>query len=184
MLDGNRLHFLETSHQHSQASSSNRCLGCELKGRETGYAISCFPYPVSRLLLITHAPSNHRSYDSNDRIEPEDSFIRIDRGQVEGEILLEGDTGHSYALSLHLAGDLDEVMGWVLDFGDVKARFKPFYAALDHHALDTVAGMGTPDCAGIATWALAQLAPSTPSLVRADVYQNDLDGALVWRGAA
>ena len=93
-------------------------------------------------------------------------------------------TGHSYALSLHLAGDLDEVMGWVLDFGDVKARFKPFYAALDHHALDTVAGMGTPDCAGIATWALAQLAPSTPSLVRADVYQNDLDGALVWRGAA
>ena len=35
-------------------------------------------------------------------------------------------TGHSYSLRLHLSGQLDEVMGWVQDFGDVKTASSRF----------------------------------------------------------
>lgn len=87
-------------------------------------------------------------------------------------------TGHSYSLRLHLAGALDQVMGWVLDFGDVKTRFKPFYQQLDHHPLDQVAGLADFSCAGIARWAAQQLQASTPELVRVDVCQRPGEGAL------
>ena len=44
--------------------------------------------------------------------------------------------GHSYLLRLHLTAPLDEVLGWTVDYGDVKALFKPIYAQLDHHRLN------------------------------------------------
>lgn len=69
-------------------------------------------------------------------------------------------------------------MGWVLDFGDVKTRFKPFYQQLDHHPLDQVAGLADFSCAGIARWAAQQLQASTPELVRVDVCQRPGEGAL------
>ena len=86
-------------------------------------------------------------------------------------------TGHSYSLRLHLSGQLDEVMGWVQDFGDVKTRFKPFYQQLDHYPLDQVDGLSVANCAGIAQWAAAKLA-NTPELCRVDVYQRPGEGSL------
>lgn len=86
-------------------------------------------------------------------------------------------TGHSYSLRLHLSGQLDEVMGWVQDFGDVKTRFKPFYQQLDHYPLDQVDGLSVANCAGIAQWAVAKLA-NTPELCRVDVYQRPGEGSL------
>ena len=44
--------------------------------------------------------------------------------------------GHSYLLRLHLTAPLDQVLGWTVDYGDVKALFKPVYERLDHHRLN------------------------------------------------
>lgn len=85
-------------------------------------------------------------------------------------------TGHSYLVRLHLAGQVD-ARGWVRDFGEVKARFKPCYARLDHHPLDQLPGIGATDCAGIAGWIAAQFAAGVPELCRVDVLENDHDGA-------
>jgi 6-pyruvoyltetrahydropterin/6-carboxytetrahydropterin synthase len=46
--------------------------------------------------------------------------------------------GHSYLLRLHLSAPLDDTLGWTVDYGDVKALFKPVYAQLDHHRLDAL----------------------------------------------
>jgi 6-pyruvoyltetrahydropterin/6-carboxytetrahydropterin synthase len=43
--------------------------------------------------------------------------------------------GHSYIARLHLSAPLDTVLGWTLDYGDVKQRFEPLYRQLDHHDL-------------------------------------------------
>jgi 6-pyruvoyltetrahydropterin/6-carboxytetrahydropterin synthase len=40
--------------------------------------------------------------------------------------------GHSYRIRLHLTAPLDEVLGWTVDYGEVKARFEPIYRELDH----------------------------------------------------
>ena len=43
--------------------------------------------------------------------------------------------GHSYLIRLHLSCPLDEVMGWTMDYGDVKEIFKPTLSQLDHYYL-------------------------------------------------
>ena len=85
-------------------------------------------------------------------------------------------TGHSYRVALHLAGALDTVMGWVEDFGDVKAHFKPIYEQLDHHPLDRLDGIQSTDCAGISQWIVAQARPLLPHLCRVDLYAGDDTG--------
>ncbi|RQW26009.1 6-pyruvoyl tetrahydrobiopterin synthase [Rhodobacteraceae bacterium CH30] len=87
-------------------------------------------------------------------------------------------TGHSYLVRLHLAGDIDPEQGWVRDFGEVKALFKPLYARLDHHALDQLPGIDATDCAGIARYLATHFA--LPQLVRIDLLENETDGALLW----
>ncbi len=68
--------------------------------------------------------------------------------------------GHSYLLRLHLSAPLDEVLGWTVDYGDVKALFKPVYAQLDHHRLDQLPLLDGADPARLALWMREQVALS------------------------
>jgi 6-pyruvoyltetrahydropterin/6-carboxytetrahydropterin synthase len=86
-------------------------------------------------------------------------------------------TGHSYMARLYLSGMPDPQAGWLRDFADVKAIFKPLYQQLDHYALDEVAGLQSYDCANIAQWMARQLSPDLPELSRVEVFENDYDGA-------
>jgi 6-pyruvoyltetrahydropterin/6-carboxytetrahydropterin synthase len=51
--------------------------------------------------------------------------------------------GHTYTLRLHLHAPLDDVMGWIIDFGDVKQLFGPVFEQLDHHPLHEVSDWKT-----------------------------------------
>ena len=53
--------------------------------------------------------------------------------------------GHSFHVRLTLAGDAPEPAGWVMDFAELKASFKPVYELLDHHYLNDVPGTGKSD---------------------------------------
>ena len=41
--------------------------------------------------------------------------------------------GHSFRCELHVRGDVDPRLGWIVDFADIKRAFEPFLAQLDHH---------------------------------------------------
>src|SRR5690606_19711864 len=60
--------------------------------------------------------------------------------------------GHTYTLRLHLSAPLDQVMGWTVDFGDVKAIFDPIFRSLDHHPLHEQAEIADGDTTTIARW--------------------------------
>ncbi|OBU88324.1 6-pyruvoyl trahydropterin synthase family protein [Chromobacterium subtsugae] len=85
-------------------------------------------------------------------------------------------TGHSYLVRLMLSGGIDRTMGWLLDFGDVKDRFKPIYRQLDHNPLDKLAGLRSRDNAAVAEWVHAQLSPLVPELARVDLMENENAG--------
>jgi 6-pyruvoyltetrahydropterin/6-carboxytetrahydropterin synthase len=85
-------------------------------------------------------------------------------------------TGHSYLIRLMLTGDLDRTMGWVLDFGDVKDRFKPIYRQLDHNPLDRLSGIRSGRSAPVAEWVHMHLAPLVPELARIDLYDSQERG--------
>ena len=78
-------------------------------------------------------------------------------------------TGHSYLIRLMLEGNIDRVMGWVLDFGDVKDRFKPIYRQLDHNPLDKLTGIRDGSPTSVAEWVHAELKPLVPELSRIDL---------------
>lgn len=89
--------------------------------------------------------------------------------------------GHSYLLRLHLTSPLDQVLGWTVDYGDVKALFKPVYNRLDHHRLDDLPGLADPDPAHLARWIRGEVAAMLPQLDRIDLFETPGTGvSLSW----
>jgi len=86
--------------------------------------------------------------------------------------------GHTYALRLHLCAPLDQVMGWTVDFGDVKRLFDPVFRAMDHQALHELPGLPDGDCASLARWVLERSHPLLPALHRIDLQSTPGCGAV------
>ncbi len=106
-----------------------------------------------------------------------DSAIRLNRAT-------EGDSrrrlhGHTYNLRLHLSAPLDEVMGWAIDYGDVKEIFSPIFKKLDHHPLYELPAIVDCDPASLAIWTREQVGASLPQLDRIDFYQTPGCGAVL-----
>lgn len=88
--------------------------------------------------------------------------------------------GHSYLTRLHIQAPLDVVHGWTIDYGDVKARFKPLLVQLDHHLLNNIEGVsGVPSTAALAKWIQSRLADSLPELDRIDCYEKTACGSVL-----
>jgi 6-pyruvoyltetrahydropterin/6-carboxytetrahydropterin synthase len=80
--------------------------------------------------------------------------------------------GHSYLIRLHLTSPLDEVMGWTVDYGDVKELFKPVYRLLDHHLLNELPDIGDTNSASVVKWIRNQIKDQLPQLDRIDLYET------------
>ena len=87
--------------------------------------------------------------------------------------------GHSYLSRLHLTAPLDEVMGWTVDYGDVKEVFKPVYKQLDHHLLNELPGAIDGDVGSLLYWIKANFAHQLPQLDRIDLFETPGCGALL-----
>ncbi len=72
--------------------------------------------------------------------------------------------GHTYHVELGLEGDLDPQMGWVVDYGEITAAFKPLLEKLDHQCLNELAGLDNPTAENLAVWIFRRLKPDLPLL--------------------
>lgn len=84
--------------------------------------------------------------------------------------------GHSFRVELHVAGDIGEDTGWVMDFGDLKAAFMPLYDQLDHHYLNDVPGLENPTSENLAVWIWDKLKPALPGLSAVVVHETCTSG--------
>jgi 6-pyruvoyltetrahydropterin/6-carboxytetrahydropterin synthase len=90
--------------------------------------------------------------------------------------------GHSYLLRLHLTAPLDEVLGWTIDYGDVKRRFKPVYDALDHHRLDALPRLRQADPGNLLLWIREEVDAVLPQMDRIDLHETPGCGAVLGWG--
>lgn len=89
--------------------------------------------------------------------------------------------GHSFRVELHVSGPVDETRGWIVDFGDLKAVFRPYREMLDHHYLNEVEGLENPTSENIARWLWDRLKPELPILSSVVVRETCTTGC-VYRG--
>jgi len=72
--------------------------------------------------------------------------------------------GHTYGVTLAVEGPVDHAMGWVLDYGEIKAAFAPLLKKLDHHCLNEIEGLENPTAEVLAGWIYRELKPVLPLL--------------------
>ena len=60
--------------------------------------------------------------------------------------------GHSFKITLHISGDIDSSLGWVVDFGEVDRAWQPIHEALDHRFLNDIEGLENPTSERLAQW--------------------------------
>jgi len=72
--------------------------------------------------------------------------------------------GHSFQVRIEVAGDIDPVAGWVMDYSELKAHFEPIYQQLDHHYLNEIKGLENPTSENLAKWIWQALKPALPQL--------------------
>jgi 6-pyruvoyltetrahydropterin/6-carboxytetrahydropterin synthase len=72
--------------------------------------------------------------------------------------------GHTYRVTVHLRGTVDETTGWIADFADISRATRPLLAELDHHCLNEVAGLKNPTSENLARWFAQRLRGTLPGL--------------------
>ncbi len=80
--------------------------------------------------------------------------------------------GHSFRVRVCVSGPVDERTGWVMDFGDIKARCKPVIDELDHRYLNEIPGLENPTSERIAEWLWQRLHPVLPELSAIEVRET------------
>lgn len=89
--------------------------------------------------------------------------------------------GHSFQVRLYVRGEIDPRTGWVLDFADIKAAFKPILDQLDHYYLNDIPGLDNPTSENVARWIWAQTRSVLPLLSGVEVRETCTSGC-IYRG--
>ena len=80
--------------------------------------------------------------------------------------------GHSFRVEVHVRGDVDPALGWVMDFADLKREFQPVFDRLDHRYLNDIPGLENPTSERLAEWIWNALRPAVPLLHRIVVHET------------
>lgn len=91
--------------------------------------------------------------------------------------------GHSFQVEIAVAGECDPALGWLMDYADISAAFKPLWEQLDHRYLNEVAGLENPTSEHIARWIWDRLQPGLPRLTEV-VIAETCQSRCVYRGSA
>jgi 6-pyruvoyltetrahydropterin/6-carboxytetrahydropterin synthase len=84
--------------------------------------------------------------------------------------------GHTYRVRVYVRGKPDKRMGWILDFGDIKAAFEPILERLDHYYLNDIEGLENSTAEVLARWIWQRLQPRLPALSRIEIHETCTTG--------
>ena len=91
--------------------------------------------------------------------------------------------GHSFKVELAVSGPCDPDLGWLIDYADISAAFRPLWEQLDHRYLNEVPGLENPTSEQIALWIWDRLIPRLPLLSEV-VLAETCTAQCVFRGHA
>ncbi|PVZ63434.1 6-carboxytetrahydropterin synthase QueD [Pelagibaculum spongiae] len=89
--------------------------------------------------------------------------------------------GHSFQVRIVVEGEPDPKTGWIIDFAEIKATFKPIWSQLDHYYLNDIPGLENPTSEVLCKWIWQQLKPQMPLLSRIEIKETCTSGC-IYRG--
>jgi 6-pyruvoyltetrahydropterin/6-carboxytetrahydropterin synthase len=88
--------------------------------------------------------------------------------------------GHSFHLTLHVGGQVDPTLGWILDYADIDKAFEPLFAQLDHHYLNEVPGLENPTSELLARFVLERVQLPAGKLLAVSVAETCMSSCKVF----
>ena len=76
---------------------------------------------------------------------------------------------------------MDETLGWVTDFADIRESFRAIEKQLDHQYLNDIEGLENPTSENIAIWIWDRLKCRLPQLSQVTICETCTTGA-IYRG--
>lgn len=89
--------------------------------------------------------------------------------------------GHSFQIRVSVEGPVGERSGWVMDFADLKAAFRPVHDKLDHRYLNEIPGLENPTSEVLAQWIWRELEAILPGLSEVEVRETCSTGCIYRR---
>ena len=89
--------------------------------------------------------------------------------------------GHSFKVEIAVFGDCDPRLGWLVDYADLSAAFKPIWQKLDHYYLNDIPGLENPTSENLAVWIWRRLKRRLPLLTEVVVAET-CQSRCVYRG--
>lgn len=89
--------------------------------------------------------------------------------------------GHSFLVRVHIEGDVDPRLGWVIDFGEMKQAMKPIIDRLDHYYLNEIEGLENPTSENLAMWVWDGVKGELPTITAIEVRETCTSGC-IYRG--
>ena len=89
--------------------------------------------------------------------------------------------GHSYRVGITVKGEVDPEMGWLVDYGDIKAAIEPVRRRLDHYYLNEIEGLENPTSEVLARWIWVRLIDDLPLLHSIHVHET-CESSCIYRG--
>lgn len=80
--------------------------------------------------------------------------------------------GHSFRFDVIVEGELDEKLGYLMDYGQIKRVVDPVVKHLDHYYLNQIPGLENPTSEVLSIWLWNQIKPMLPLLAKIIVYET------------
>jgi 6-pyruvoyltetrahydropterin/6-carboxytetrahydropterin synthase len=80
--------------------------------------------------------------------------------------------GHSFRFDVIVEGEVDESLGYLIDYGDIKKAVDPLVRRLDHYYLNEIEGLSNPTSENLARWIYRELKPALPPLASIVVHET------------
>ena len=90
--------------------------------------------------------------------------------------------GHSFELTLHVGGEVDPKLGWILDYAEIDRAFEPLFAQLDHRYLNEVPGLENPTSELLARFVLERVQLPAGRLLAVSVSETCTSRCTVYAG--
>jgi 6-pyruvoyltetrahydropterin/6-carboxytetrahydropterin synthase len=89
--------------------------------------------------------------------------------------------GHSFHVAVKVTGPIDPKLGWIVDFAEIEAAWKPLHDLLDHRYLNDVPGLENPTSEIVAAFILEKMVVRGATVTSVTVEETCTSGVTVRR---